>query len=63
LLKNKNQNDRIKKELENIEGVEENIDIKKEEIDDRLKSFAEDNPEVNKIISIIEELNKKCFIK
>jgi 5S rRNA maturation endonuclease (ribonuclease M5) len=58
----KAEREKIKKELENTDGFIDNIEMKKEEIENRLRSIIEkDNPEIKKILSECEELNRKYF--
>ena len=55
---------KIMEELENTVGFIDNIVIKKEEIENRLRSVIEkDNHELKKILSEFEELNTKYFNK
>ena len=48
-------------ELENVKKIFEDLQDEQDLIDDRLISYAEDNPEVKKLISKLDEMNNTLF--
>ena len=59
----KEEREKIMEELENTVGFIDDIEMKKEEIENRLRSVVENDNCIKGILSDCEELNRKYFNK